>query len=105
MAWLHPYDTVYEDYQRLHRRLKHDGVLVEDPQVGDYIYLSDGPRLILEINEHGSFGVPDTGGPITGGWTRGRYTAYRGGTDHIMAKADYQESELRRKRRRTGRKH
>jgi hypothetical protein len=119
MAFIHPFEHDYDDYVRLAARLRHDGELVgvEDVQVGDFIYVSDGPRLITHVGEirrpgARSVAVDDTGGPITGGWTTiydvpsgiGK-SAWRGGRDHFMAITDSAEAALRRWQRRTGRKH
>lgn len=99
---------VYEHFVALYRSLKHDGEAIPKSEIvpgQDYTYVSDGPRTILEVDEYGKFGLPDTGGPITGGWLRRSATAFRGGSDGVRALADYRESELRRWQKRRGRKH
>lgn len=97
----------YDHFVSLYRSLRHDGMPIPQDEIilgKDYCYVSDGPRIILDVNTYGRFLVPDTGGPITGGWTNTKI-AYRGGRDGVRALADYQESQLRRWQRRTGRKH
>jgi hypothetical protein len=99
------YEQGYDFYLALSRVLRRDGVPVDDPRPGDYVYVADGPRIIEKVDEYGKFEVYDYGGPITGGWVRGRRQAYRGGCDHIRARAARDAAFIRWQRRTTGRKH
>lgn len=99
------YEFGYDFYLALARVLRHDGVPVDDPRPGDYVYIADGPRIIEKIDEYGKFCVNDYGGPITGGWVRGGRQAYRGGCDHVRARAARGAAFIRWRQRTTGQKH
>lgn len=100
-------DHTYDDYVRLHKRLRHDGAEVsfDEAQPGDFVYVSDGPRIITGKDEYGHVFLPDLGGPITGGVLRHSVRIYRGGSDHVLARADYQAVMLERRKKKTGRVH
>ena len=117
MAFLAP-ECDHAAYSGLARSLKQDGMLLADAEVlpGDYVYMADGPRVILSVDrkqERTQVSLCDTGGPISGGWVTlapdvGESThsrAYRGGSDHVRARADMQESQIRKAQRERGLRH
>lgn len=111
MALLGP-DPEYSDYLRLRGMLRRDGTPVPaaEAAIGDYVYVSDGPRLIAALGEYDPSRdarpvcLRDTGGPITGGWKTVR-GVFRGGRDHQLALTDSAETDLRRWQQQAGRKH
>lgn len=105
--FMHPFEHTYDDYVALAKRLRRDGtpVALEDARPGDFCYVSDGPRVIVGIDEHGHLLLPDVGGPITGGVLSSGRQVFRGGTDHVLARADFQASRLERRKRERGTRH
>jgi hypothetical protein len=98
------YEWGHDFYVALAAALRHDGTpCATEP--GAFVYVADGPRIIEAVDEYGNIGVGDYGGPITGGWIRNKRQAYRGGCDHVRARAAQQEARLRRRQREKGRKH